>query len=37
MKVMLSKAQGKCVSEDRDTFQNVMDVFHEYEINVSEP
>ena len=37
VKVKLSMAPGKCVSEDRGTFQNVMDVFREYEIKVSEP
>lgn len=37
VKGKLSMTQGKCVSEDKDAFQNIMDVFSEYEIKVSEP
>lgn len=37
VKGKLSVTQGKCVSEDKDAFQNIMDIFSEYEIKVSEP
>lgn len=37
VKGKLSVTQGKCVSGDKDAFQNIMDVFSEYEIKVSEP
>jgi len=34
VKGKLSMTQGKCVSEDKDAFQNIMDVFSEYEIKM---